>query len=117
MFFGGDSGYTPAFQGIGERYGPFELTVLPIGAYDTRWPDVHLDPEEAVRVHREVGGGVLLPIHWATFDLAFHEWADPVEWVVREAEQHGVRLALPAPGGRFETDGELPTEPWWKASA
>jgi L-ascorbate metabolism protein UlaG (beta-lactamase superfamily) len=117
LFFGGDSGYTPAFQGIGDRYGPFELTVLPIGAYDTRWPDVHLDPEEAVRVHREVGGGVLLPIHWATFDLAFHEWADPVEWVVREADQHGVRLALPAPGGRFETAGELPTEPWWKASA
>ena len=117
VFFGGDSGYTPAFAGIGERHGPFELTVLPIGAYDTRWPDVHLDPEEAVRVHREVNGGVLLPIHWATFDLAFHEWSDPVEWVVREAAQHGVRLALPAPGGHFEVDGELPTEPWWKASA
>jgi L-ascorbate metabolism protein UlaG (beta-lactamase superfamily) len=117
VFFGGDSGYTPAFAEIGDRLGPFELTVLPIGAYDTRWPDVHLDPEEAVRVHREVHGGVLLPIHWGTFDLAFHEWSDPVERLVREAAERGVQLALPPPGGRFEVDGELPTEPWWKASA
>ena len=117
VFFGGDSGYTPAFAGIGERYGPFDLTILPIGAYDTRWPDVHLDPAEAVRTHRELRGGVLLPIHWATFDLAFHEWSDPAEWVLTEAAEHGVDLAVPAPGARFETDGPLPGEPWWRRFA
>jgi L-ascorbate metabolism protein UlaG (beta-lactamase superfamily) len=116
VFFGGDSGYTPAFAEIGERHGPFELTMLPIGAYDARWPDVHMDPEEAVRAHRELRGQALLPIHWATFDLAFHEWSDPVEGVVREAADAGVRLALPAPGGRFEPGQELPVEPWWRAS-
>ena len=116
VFFGGDSGYTPAFAEIGERHGPFELTMLPIGAYDARWPDVHMDPEEAVRAHRELRGHALLPIHWATFDLAFHEWSDPVEGVVREAAAAGVQLALPAPGGRFEPDQELPVDPWWRAS-
>jgi L-ascorbate metabolism protein UlaG (beta-lactamase superfamily) len=116
-FFGGDSGYTPAFAGIGERHGPFELTMLPIGAYDARWPDVHMDPEEAVRAHRELGGAVLLPIHWATFDLAFHEWADPVEWAVKEAANAGVELAVPAPGRRFEPGHGLPSEPWWQDSA
>ena len=81
-----------------------------------------------MRAHRELRGEALLPIHWATFDLAFHEWADPVEGVVREAAVAGVQLALPAPGGRFEPGSrprsgqgngrgkELPVEPWWRAS-
>jgi L-ascorbate metabolism protein UlaG (beta-lactamase superfamily) len=115
VFFGGDTGYTPAFTGIGERYGPFDLTILPIGAYDARWPDVHLNPDEAIQVHREVRGEVLLPIHWATFDLAFHEWSDPVEWLLQEADEG--TLALPAPGGRVDPAAELPTDPWWRASA
>jgi L-ascorbate metabolism protein UlaG (beta-lactamase superfamily) len=120
VYFGGDSGYTPAYADLGAEHGPFDLTVLPIGAYDVRWRDVHMDPEEAVRAHRQLRGGVLLPIHWATFDLAFHPWADPVEWVLRECAEHGVALAVPPPGGRFELTGEqsapLPTDPWWRAS-
>ena len=43
---------------------------------------------------------MLLPIHWATFDLAFHEWSDPVEWLLQEADEG--TLALPAPGGRVD---------------
>jgi L-ascorbate metabolism protein UlaG (beta-lactamase superfamily) len=117
VFFGGDSGYTPAFADLGERHGPFDLTILPIGAYDTRWPDVHMDPEEAVRAHQQLRGQVLLPIHWATFDLAFHAWSDPVERLLEEGPRLGVRLALPAPGGRFEPGRELPADPWWRASA
>lgn len=66
-------------------------------------------------MHRELRGGVMLPIYWATFDLAFHEWSDPVEWVLQDAELG--TLALPAPGGRVEVGAELPTDPWWRGSA
>ena len=69
-----------------------------------------------MQAHRELRGEVMLPIHWATFDLAFHAWAEPVRWAVREAGEHGVRLATPAPGGRVEPDGELPADPWWEDS-
>jgi L-ascorbate metabolism protein UlaG (beta-lactamase superfamily) len=128
VFFGGDTGYTPAFTGIGEDYGPFDLTVLPIGAYDRRWRDVHMDPAEAVQCHLDVQGepvdgapaGVLLPIHWATFDLAFHPWAAPADWIREEAAGHGVAVAQPRPGERFEIDPDdltLPTEDWWTAVA
>jgi L-ascorbate metabolism protein UlaG (beta-lactamase superfamily) len=129
VVFGGDTGYTPGFADIGERYGPFDLTVLPIGAYDRRWRDVHLDPAEAVQCHLDVqavadgdvAGGVLLPIHWATFDLAFHRWAAPADWVREEAAERGVAVALPRPGERFEIDGDrpgdLPTDDWWTAVA
>ncbi|HEX2893031.1 MAG TPA: MBL fold metallo-hydrolase [Marmoricola sp.] len=132
VFFGGDTGYTPAFAGIGEDHGPFDLTVLPIGAYDRRWRDVHMDPAEAVQCHLDVqgeqqgpaGAGVLLPIHWATFDLAFHRWAAPADWVREEAAERGVAVALPRPGERFEIHagdpdgpGALPTGDWWTAAA
>jgi L-ascorbate metabolism protein UlaG (beta-lactamase superfamily) len=129
VFFGGDTGYTPAFAAVGEDYGPFDLTVLPIGAYDRRWRDVHMDPAEAVQCHLDVQGGagddfrggVLLPIHWATFDLAFHRWAAPADWLREEAAEHGVAIAQPRPGERFEVDPEdlanLPTEDWWSAVA
>ena len=113
VFFGGDSGYTSAFVDIGAEFGPFDLTLLPIGAYDARWSDVHMDPDEALRTHRDLRGDVLLPIHWATFDLAFHAWADPVERLVGAAGDD-VRLALPRPGERIRVDGRLPDEAWWR---
>lgn len=112
-FFGGDTGYTDAFAELGRRHGPVDLTVLPIGAYDVRWPDVHMDPAEAVRTHLDLRGGVMLPIHWATFDLAFHTWAAPADWARAEAALHGVRLAQPRPGERCDATGELPTGAWW----
>jgi len=115
-FFGGDTGYTPAFADLGDQYGPFDLTVLPIGAYDARWSDIHMNPAEAVQTHREVRGGILLPIHWATFDLAFHSWSAPVEWLVDEGAAYDVRLALPRPGERFDATG-LPTADWWSETA
>ncbi|MGZ6744502.1 MAG: MBL fold metallo-hydrolase [Nocardioides sp.] len=112
-FFGGDSGYTEAFAEVGRRHGPVDLTVLPIGAYDARWPDVHMDPVEAVQTHLDLRGGVMLPIHWATFDLAFHAWSAPAAWVRAVTEERGVRLAQPRPGERVDVDGELPQADWW----
>jgi L-ascorbate metabolism protein UlaG (beta-lactamase superfamily) len=116
VFFGGDSGYTPAFRDLGAEHGPFDLTVLPIGAYDARWGDIHMNPAEAVQTHLDVRGDLLLPIHWATFDLAFHSWSAPVEWIHQEAAAQGVRLAVPRPGERF-TATEVPDQPWWRAVA
>jgi L-ascorbate metabolism protein UlaG (beta-lactamase superfamily) len=115
VFFGGDTGYTPAFKDVGADHGPFDLTVLPIGAYDARWADIHMNPAEAVQTHLDVRGGILLPIHWATFDLAFHSWSAPVEWLVEEAAARGVTVALPRPGERFDAD-TVPTADWWRAS-
>ncbi|MFY1621266.1 MBL fold metallo-hydrolase, partial [Micromonospora sp. WMMD736] len=51
-FFGGDTGYTKSFAEIGADHGPFDVTLLPIGAYHPAWPDIHMNPEEAVRAHR-----------------------------------------------------------------
>lgn len=114
VFFGGDSGYTPRFADIGRLHGPFDVTLLPVGAYDERWPDMHMDPEEAIRTHLDVGGGLLIPIHWATFNLAFHPWGEPIARLLDAAAGAGVAAIVPMVGQRV--DGLRPPEqrPWWE---
>lgn len=114
-FFGGDSGpYETGFREIGVAYGPFDLVMLEIGAYDDQWADIHMGPTHALAAHRALGGGALLPLHWATFNLAFHSWHEPADRLVAEAAPD-VTLLLPAPGQRVVVaDGPLP-ERWWEA--
>ncbi len=117
-YFGGDTGYTASFADIGARYGPFDLTVLPIGAYNTAWPDIHMNPEEAVQAHvdlnTEPGRGLLMPIHWGTFRLAPHPWAEPADWLLEAADEAGVQVAVPRPGGRVQPDAAQAADPWWR---
>ncbi len=83
LWFAGDSGYCPAFAEIGERLGPFDASLVPIGAYEPRWfmGPAHMNPEEAVKAYVEAGGrGACVPIHWGTFRLTLE---DPLEPPVR----------------------------------
>ncbi|WP_245607453.1 MBL fold metallo-hydrolase [Pseudonocardia spinosispora] len=114
VFFGGDTGYTPAFAEIGARFGPFNLTLLPIGAYHDEWPDMHMTPEEAVRAHGDLGGGLLVPVHWATFNLGFHGWSEPVHRLLEAADRSDARVAVPMPGERFAVSTP-PDLDWWSA--
>ncbi len=116
-FFGGDTGYTRSFADIGAQHGPFDLTLLPVGAYNKSWPDIHMNPEEAVRAHGDLNaaapGGVLVPIHWGTFRLAPHPWAEPAERLLAAAADADVDIAVPRPGGRVVPGGSE-IEPWWR---
>jgi L-ascorbate metabolism protein UlaG (beta-lactamase superfamily) len=114
-FFGGDTGYTKSFADIGADHGPFDLTLLPIGAYHPAFADIHMNPEEAVRAHLDLAdpaASLMVPIHWATFRLAPHPWAEPVERLVTAAETDHVRIAVPIPGARV--DDESTFDPWWR---
>jgi L-ascorbate metabolism protein UlaG (beta-lactamase superfamily) len=79
FFFAGDSGYTPHFKEIGERLGPFDLSAIPIGAYEPRWfmRRHHLAPEESVQVHLDVGSRRSVGIHWGTFILTDEPLDEP----------------------------------------
>jgi L-ascorbate metabolism protein UlaG (beta-lactamase superfamily) len=95
VFFGGDSGpFDEAFRQIGAAYGPFDLVMLEIGASDPEWADIHLGPDNVLAAHQLLGGGPLLPLHWGTFNLAFHAWRQPVQRLL-EAAAPGVALLLP----------------------
>ncbi|HKT02439.1 MAG TPA: MBL fold metallo-hydrolase, partial [Rugosimonospora sp.] len=115
LFYTGDSGYFDGYAGIGARYGPFDATLVQVGAYDPGWAQIHMTPEEAVAAHLDVRGGLLIPVHWGTFVLAFHPWADPVERLWREAKARGVTLAVPRPGERVDVDDPPAVAGWWQA--
>lgn len=113
VFFSGDTGLFPAMSEIGERLGPFDLTMIEVGAYGKNWPDWHLGPEQAVRAHGMLRGAVMLPVHWGLFDLALHSWTEPIERVRVAADGKGVRVAAPRPGESFEPELALPSARWW----
>ncbi|MHA5055116.1 MBL fold metallo-hydrolase [Streptomyces sp. SD15] len=121
IYHSGDTGYFDGFKDIGAEHGPFDATMIQIGAYSEFWPDIHMTPEEGMRTHLDLQGGqpggVMLPIHWGTFNLAPHAWAEPGEWSVDAAAEAGQALATPRPGEPFEPAGDLPTDPWWRAVA
>ena len=115
VYYSGDTGYFDGYKRIGEAHGPFDASLIQIGAYGPGWPDIHMTPEEGVAAHRDVRGGLLIPVHWATFNLAFHDWSEPVDRVWREAEAHEVALAVPRPGERIDVARPPEVDGWWQA--
>jgi L-ascorbate metabolism protein UlaG (beta-lactamase superfamily) len=117
VFYTGDTGYFPGFADFGTDYGPFDLTLIQIGAYSQYWPDIHMTPEQAIATHLDLHGGLLVPVHWATFNLALHSWSEPVDRIWFEAKAHEVRLAVPRPGQRVNVDEPAEVDGWWEQLA
>jgi L-ascorbate metabolism protein UlaG (beta-lactamase superfamily) len=114
VYFSGDSGPFPGFAEIGARCGPFDLTMMKIGAYATDWPDVHINPRQAVEAHKVLQGKRLLPVHWGTFNLAYHDWDEPIEWLLKLAEEESLEVIAPQPGERVDVMGEYDAAAWWR---
>ncbi len=85
------------------------------GAYDARWAYVHMQPHETVRAHQDLRGGVLLPIHNGTFDLAMHAWDDPFERVSQLAAERGITLSTPRMGEPVDLTAPQATSAWWRS--
>jgi L-ascorbate metabolism protein UlaG (beta-lactamase superfamily) len=114
IFFSGDSGYFNGFKQIGETYGPFDMTFIECGAYNASWSQVHMFPEQTVQAHIDLGGKVLHPIHWGTFNLALHPWYEPMERLVAAASTAGVSIATPVVGDTTIFNNDLPDTGWWR---
>jgi L-ascorbate metabolism protein UlaG (beta-lactamase superfamily) len=117
VFYTGDTGYFDGFARIGAEHGPFDAALVQCGAYGEGWPDIHMTPEDAVRAHRDVRGGLLVPVHWCTFVLAFHDWSDPVERLWQAARAQDVPVAFPRPGERIDVAKPPEPDPWWQSVA
>ena len=93
VFFGGDTGYTQKlFTDIGDQYGPFQAALIPIGAYEPRWfmKAAHVNPQEAVAIHRDIRSEWSLGIHWGTFPLTAESPLDPVRQLELELQKSGI---------------------------
>lgn len=114
VFFSGDSGYFDGFREIGDKYGPFDLTMVETGAYNTLWSNIHMFPEQSVQAHIDLKGKVMMPIHNSTFDLAMHDWHEPMEQAKKISEERDVSLSVPEIGQRMEIRNPTPVNEWWK---
>ncbi len=101
VFFAGDTGYHPKFPAIAERFGPFDMVLLPVGAYEPRWfmQPVHMNPEEAVQAYRDLNRNnhgspesrcVMVPIHFGTFKLTDEAMDEPPERTRRAWSEAGL---------------------------
>lgn len=113
VFFSGDSGYFPGFKDIGKTYGPFDVAFMECGAYDERWSQVHMFPEQTVQAFEDLGGKILQPIHWATFNLALHPWYEPLERATAAAWNRKIQIATPMMGQVVDYERHVSAELWW----
>jgi N-acyl-phosphatidylethanolamine-hydrolysing phospholipase D len=83
VYFAGDTALHPEFEQIGSRCGPFDLVMLPIGAYEPRWfmRSVHMNPEDTIQAYQALRGPGLQPpclaLHWGTFRLTDEAVEEP----------------------------------------
>ena len=113
VFFTGDTALFTGFTEIGERLGPFDLMLLETGAYNPLWKDVHIGPEQGALAAKMARAKAVLPVHWGTFDLALHNWTEPVERLLIAANKLQLPVTVPRLGQSIVIGEELPKERWW----
>ena len=114
FYFNGDSGYDIHYKQIGDSYGPFDLAFIDSGQYNERWREVHNMPEEAAQAVLDLKGKAMVPIHWGMFNLAMHDWFEPVEESEKYAKKYGIKLMTPKLGQLVSTESQNVFEKWWK---
>lgn len=98
IFFAGDTGYAQHFKEIGEKYGQFELALIPIGAYEPRWfmKSYHVNPEESVKLHQDLNAKYSVAMHWGTFILTDEPLDQPPHKLKEALAKYNI------PGNQFE---------------
>ncbi len=114
FYFGADSGLTPQFVKIAEKFGGFDVVALEIGAFHESWAGIHMGPDNAWKAFEMLKGKLFLPIHWGVFDLALHPWEKPAERVLELAGDRP--LMLPRMGQVFEPNNWDGNEAWWRVA-
>ena len=101
LFFAGDTGYSRDFVDIRAHFrdrqshaqgGGFDLALLPIGAYEPRWfmQSQHVNVEEALKIHADVGAKASLGVHWGTFELTDEPLDEPPRQLARQRAELGL---------------------------
>lgn len=115
IYTSGDGGYGPHFKDIGNKYGPFDITLIEGAQYDRNWPDIHMVPEQSVQANQDVKGKTMMLMHWGSFTLANHAWNEPIERALEEANKREVNIIAPKVGETVLLDSDLQMPPtlWW----
>ncbi|KAJ8514365.1 hypothetical protein ONZ45_g8090 [Pleurotus djamor] len=115
VFFAGDTGYRsvlkgqdedtapmfPGFKQIGDKFGGFDLALIPIGAYAPRWfmSSDHCAPQDSVLIFKDIHAKKALAMHWGTFVLTYEPVDEPPMLLKQECKKVGI------PDGDFVVTG------------
>ena len=113
-YFGADGGYFEGFKEISFNHGPFDMTFLEVGAYNEKWRDIHMIPEDSIQAHKDLNGKTMFPIHNGTFDLSLHSWYEPFERIATLAEEKNIDIRFPIMGEAISLLEKTNTSKWWK---
>ena len=110
FWFAGDTGYnTIQFKQIGDDYGPFDLSAIPIGAYEPRWfmKSFHVNPEEAIFIHEDIKSEKSIGMHFGTFVLTTEPVVEPIEKIknfIKNDENLEGEFMIPESGVIYSLD-------------
>ncbi len=114
VYYSGDTGYAPHFSDIRKRLGAPDLSLMKVGAYGDTWLDIHMGPEAAIQAQLDLGARTMLPVHWATFNLAYHAWEEPIVRTLAAATAKGVHVVTPRIGEPVEYGQPFHNLTWFK---
>lgn len=95
FLFIGDTGYSKDFADLGEKYGSFDVAVIPIGAYEPRWfmQDAHVAPHESAQIFLDLRARFAVASHWGTFSLTDEAMDQPPRQLAQALEAAGIDKA------------------------
>lgn len=107
IYFAGDTGYGDFFKEIGEKFDKITVGLIPIGAYKPEWfmGPIHVNPEEAIQVHKDLNAEISFGMHFGTFPLADDGMKEPVDdfsKAMQKPENAGVNFKLLTEGDSFK---------------
>ncbi len=114
IFIGGDSGYGEHFKEIGKAFHKFDIAILECGQYNEKWPMIHMMPEQTIQAILDLNAGLLLPVHWGKFALAYHSWQEPIERLTKKAKELNINYTTPLIGEPIKLGIHYPNKEWWK---
>jgi L-ascorbate metabolism protein UlaG (beta-lactamase superfamily) len=114
LFLGGDSGYENHFKEIGKRFGSFEIALLECGQYGENWPNIHMLPEQTVQAAKDLNAKILMPVHWAKFELSLHAWNEPINRATKFASAQNQTVTTPLIGEPVILNSSYPDKRWWE---
>ena len=115
IFIGGDSGYDAHFKKTGDLFGPFDIAILECGQYDLSWKYIHMLPHEVIQAAKDLKATKIIPVHWAKFKLANHNWDAPVTELLSFNEQNQVDILTPMIGEKVLFNEQQQFSKWWEA--
>jgi len=115
LFFGGDSGYDTHFAEIGKKFGSFDIALLENGQYDKAWRYIHMHPNEVLKAGSDLKTKGVLPGHSGKFDLANHEWDEPLNTISNLYNNEDFNLITPIIGEVVHLNSSAKKyNRWWK---